>query len=167
VIPSHADVCCCRRSSGQGLICCMSNIACMRHRPFQLPRAGWEPANPKQKALLYPRFSGEAGLSLLKLKGTMKSGRQQFNIWTRTISHCQLPADLCSAHSPSTSMLATENQLPLGSADSCLGTTKTGLLMVRTSLTCLEPGDSQCKCEDAHVPCSVQSPGCRPATQRR
>lgn len=128
--PSHAHVCCCRRAPGQGLICCMSYMVCMRHTPFQLPSklAGWEPANPKQKTLLYPKFSGGAGLPLLKLKGKMKNRTQQFNVWTHTISHCQLPADLCSTHSPHASMLATENQLPLVSADSCLGTTKTGAL---------------------------------------
>lgn len=126
---SCADGCFCRRASGQGLICCMTHIVCTRHTPFQLPSklAGWEPANSKQKALLYAKFSEGAGLPLLKLKGKMKSRMQQFNIWTHTISYCQLPADLCSTHSPNASMLATENQLPLVSADSCLGTTKTGI----------------------------------------
>lgn len=128
--PSRADVCCCRRASGQGLISSMSYTVYMRHRPFQSPSwvAGWEPANPNQKALLHPKFSGGTGLPLLKLKGKMKSRMQQFNIWTHTISHCQLPADICSTHSPHASMLATEHQLPLVSADSCLGTTKTGLV---------------------------------------
>lgn len=63
-------------------------------------------------------------MPLLKLKGKMKSRMQQFNIWTDTRSHCQLPADLCSTHSPKASMLATENWLPLVSVDSVLGTTK-------------------------------------------
>lgn len=112
--PSSTDVCGCRRASGQGLICCMSYIECMTHRPFQLPSklAGWKPANPKQKAFLHPKVLGGAGLPLLKLK----SGMQQFNIWAHTIPLCQLPADLCSTHSPNASMLASENWLLLVSA---------------------------------------------------
>lgn len=63
-------------------------------------------------------------MPLLKLKAKMKSRMQQFNIWTGTRSQHQLPPDLCSTHSPKTSMLATENWLPLVSAASVLGTTK-------------------------------------------
>lgn len=73
-------MCCCKKTPGVHVAHC--------HCPVSLPA---ETANPKQTALLYSKFSGGAGLPLLKLKGKMKSRMQQFSIWTDTRSHCQAP----------------------------------------------------------------------------